>query len=86
MKLSTEQLAKVNELGGKLSETAVDNAVIRLMDADLIKQVTQDINAMPDREDLVAELKAKIDAGTYQATSDDIVVAMARRAIADRLQ
>ena len=41
---------------------------------------------MPDREEYIAELKAKIDAGQYNPTSDDIADAMIRRNIADRIR
>lgn len=51
----------------------------------LIKQVTQEVLEMPDREAMVAELKAKIEAGTYNPTGDEIADAMMRRAVADRL-
>ena len=52
---------------------------------ELIKQVTQDVLAMPDREAMVAELKARIEAGDYNPSGDEIADAMMRRAVADRL-
>ncbi|MBS1713436.1 MAG: flagellar biosynthesis anti-sigma factor FlgM [Armatimonadetes bacterium] len=87
MKISTQQLDKVKALDGRLTppESVVDTAVIRLMDADLIKSVTSEVEAMPDREDFVSELKARLDAGEYAVTAEDIVDAMARRAQADRI-
>lgn len=87
MKISTEQLNKV--LAGEATtadKDRVDEAVIRLTDADLIAATVAKVNAMPDRDDFVAELKAKIDSGTYQPTGDDIADAMVRRAIADRIR
>ena len=51
----------------------------------LIKQVTEEVLNMPDRENMIAELKAKIDAGTYNPSGDEIADAMMRRAVADRL-
>ena len=54
-------------------------------DADHIKQVTAEVIAMPDREDLIADLKARIEAGSYNPTGDDIADAMIRRSIADRI-
>ena len=62
----------------KTSEVKRDNE-------DLIKQVTQEVLEMPDREAMIAELKAKIEAGTYNPTGDEIADAMMRRAVADRL-
>lgn len=52
---------------------------------ELIEQVTQEVIAMPDREDMIAELKARIEAGTYNPTGEEIADAMIRRAVADRL-
>ena len=51
----------------------------------LIKQVTEEVLKMPDRENMIAELKAKIEAGTYNPSGDEIADAMMRRAVADRL-
>jgi anti-sigma28 factor (negative regulator of flagellin synthesis) len=52
---------------------------------ELIAKVTQDVIAMPDRETMIAELKARIDSGEYNPTGDEIADAMMRRAVADRL-
>ncbi len=57
----------------------------REREADIVKQVTAEVIAMPDREDLIADLKARIEAGNYNPTGDDIADAMIRRSIADRL-
>lgn len=87
MKISTEQLNKVLE--GKadtLDSKKVEESVIRLTDADLIKKVTADVNEMPDREDFVNELKAKLEAGEYNPTGEEIADAMIRRTIADRIR
>jgi anti-sigma28 factor (negative regulator of flagellin synthesis) len=61
------------------------DAEIKRENAELIQQVTQEIIAMPDREAMVAELKARIDAGTYNPTGEEIADAMIRRSVADRL-
>lgn len=52
----------------------------------LAKHVTQDVLAMGDREEQIAELKARIEAGTYNPTGDEIADAMIRRSIADRVR
>lgn len=52
---------------------------------ELINKVTQDVIAMPDREEMIAELKARIESGNYNPTGDEIADAMMRRAVADRL-
>lgn len=85
VKISNEQIQKVRE-GVSPSQKTVDEAVIKLVDADLIKEVVADINAMPDREEFVAELRARIEAGTYNPSSEDIADTMVRRAIADKIR
>lgn len=88
MKISTEQLEKVLSQNGQITPDAarVDTAVIRLTDADLINQVTDAVAAMPDREEMVNDLRARIEAGTYQVTGPEIADAMIRRSIADRIR
>lgn len=87
MKISTEQLEKVKALEGQVTppESVVETAVIKLMNADLIKSVTAEVNAMPDREDMVAHLKSLIEKGEYKVSAEDIVDTMIRRARADRI-
>ncbi|MEM4409662.1 MAG: flagellar biosynthesis anti-sigma factor FlgM [Candidatus Caldarchaeum sp.] len=54
-------------------------------DADLIAEVRDAILSMPEvREELVAELRARIERGEYHVSAQDIAEAMVRRAIADR--
>lgn len=55
-------------------------------DQDLIKKVKADVMAMSDREEMIADLKARIEAGTYNPTGDEIADTMIRRAIADRIR
>lgn len=61
------------------------NSYPRQEDAELVRQVIQEVLNLPDREDRVAELKARVDAGTYNPSGDEIADAMIRRAIADRM-
>lgn len=88
MKISQEQLKKVAEAGGSITPDSalVDEAVIRLTDKALIEKITQQVADMPDRDAFVAEIKAKIEAGTYNVSGDDIADAMIRRAIADNIK
>ena len=58
----------------------------READEKLAQKVTQDVMAMGDREEMVADLKARIEAGTYNPTGDEIADTMIRRAIADRIR
>lgn len=55
-------------------------------DEQLVREVTEIVVGMPDREDMIAEIKARIDAGTYNPTGDEIAETMIRRAIADRIR
>ncbi|MBV6503032.1 MAG: hypothetical protein AKCLJLPJ_01093 [Fimbriimonadales bacterium] len=93
MKVSMEQVKRVLERHERpktdLSEAA------RLLDKDhqvsdqskLIRKVRDEVMAMPEvRAELVAELKARIERGEYQVSSEDIVDSMIRRAIADRIE
>lgn len=88
MKISTEQLEAVIASNGNVmpASEVVDTAVIRLVDQDLIKQTVENINQMPDREEVIASLKARIESGEYNPTSDDIADAMVRRTLADKMR
>lgn len=88
MKISNEQLKKVRDQADKAApnQQEVDDAVIRLTDKELVAQVTQDVIEMPDRDDMVADLRKRIEEGTYNPTSQEIVDAMARRSIADKIR
>jgi negative regulator of flagellin synthesis FlgM len=55
--------------------------------AQTVASATGAVNAVPEtRDDLVANLKAQIDAGTYSVSSSDIADQMIRRARADQIQ
>ncbi len=54
------------------------------IDPQMVRELTQKVLEMPDREDRIAELKAEIAKGTYRPTAEQIVEAMIRRTIADR--
>ncbi|HZH99447.1 MAG TPA: flagellar biosynthesis anti-sigma factor FlgM [Fimbriimonadaceae bacterium] len=58
----------------------------RPTDGPMIERLTREVMGMPDRDEYVAELKAKIEAGQYNPTGDEIADAMIRRAIADRIK
>ena len=88
MKISTEQLKKVAESGDSITDekAMVDAAVIRLTDKDLIQDIARKVADMPDRDEMVASIKARIEAGEYDVSGDDVADAMIRRAIADRVK
>jgi anti-sigma28 factor (negative regulator of flagellin synthesis) len=73
---SKKLVAEIVEIGQERSKAE---------EAQIVKDVTQAVVAMPDREDRIAELKARIDAGTYNVTGDEIADAMIRRNIADKV-
>ncbi len=88
MQISDTELKKVLAMGGFAlieSEEGFEPSP-RAGDEPLIKQLAQEIMAMPDREDRVVELKARIDAGAYQVSGEEIADAIVRRAIADRVK
>ncbi len=53
-------------------------------DRPIIRLITRQVIDMPDRDDVVADLKRRIEAGEYNPTGDEIAEAMIRRNIADR--
>jgi anti-sigma28 factor (negative regulator of flagellin synthesis) len=55
-------------------------------DQELVKTLTADVMAMDDREEMIASLKARIAAGEYAPSGEEIVDTMIRRAIADRIR
>ena len=55
-------------------------------DRQLVQKVTKDVIEMPDREDRIAELKAKIEAGEYNVSGAEIADSMIRRSIADHVR
>lgn len=88
MKISAEQLKKVAESGDTVTDekALVDEAVIRLTDKDLIQEIAHKVADMPDRDEMVASIKAKIEAGDYDVSGEDVADAMIRRAIADKVK
>lgn len=64
----------------------VDDAVMRLVEGDIIREMTAKVKEMPDRDDLVRSIKAEVEAGTYHRSGEEIAVAMGRRALADRIR
>lgn len=88
MRISDEQIQLILHSGGvSLFETEHGFAASpRETDSELIQDLTHRVMDMPDREDMIQDLKARIEAGTYRPTGDEIADAMIRRAIADRVR
>jgi len=90
MRISDEQvkiLLTESGIAGQLSQVVVESDRARQQDdRDLVKSVTEDVMEMPDRQDMIADLKARIQAGTYNPTGEEIAESMIRRTIADRIR
>lgn len=87
MRISDNEVKKI--LSGSALVVEIENrgqVLDREADEKLAHDVTQDVLAMGDREDQIADLKARIEAGTYNPTGDEIADAMIRRSIADRVR
>ena len=76
--VDAEKLASV--LGVESEEDAAER------DAYLVKDLTKKVLEAPDREEMIESLKARIEAGEYNPSAEDIVDTMVRRAIADRMR
>lgn len=89
MRISDNEIKKIQDgshaIVGEIAGIGEDIAK-REAEAPLVKMIAREVINMPDREDMVAELKARIDAGQYNPTGDDIADAMIRRNIADNVR
>jgi len=86
VRISDEQIKKIVMMGGIAHATdapAVDGE--DGVDDGLVRNVTDQVIAMPIREELVEELRARIARGEYNPSGDEIADSMIRRAIADRI-
>lgn len=87
MRISDTEVKKLLALGEEAIDiTREEGAPDPKADTELVARLTDEIVAMPDREDRIAELKAAIASGTYNPTGDEIADAMIRRNIADRIR
>jgi negative regulator of flagellin synthesis FlgM len=78
--------AVLDEVGVVESIDALGEAADRRADQPLVEALVKRVIEAPDRDEMVEELRARIEAGTYNPTGDDIADAMIRRSIADRIQ
>jgi negative regulator of flagellin synthesis FlgM len=86
MQISDVEVKKIihsKQLVAEIAEIGQERA--KAEDAKLVAEVTKAVVQMPDREDRIAELKARIEAGTYHVTGEEIAEAMIRRNIADKI-
>lgn len=86
VKMVKEQLAK-RALVAEIQEMDLPlETYPRAEDADMVNKMVDKIALMPDRQDRIDELKAKIASGTYNPSGDEIADSMIRRAIADQIR
>lgn len=89
MRISDNEVQKIL---GKTQATIVEEIVeigesrVREEDKTLVNKLTNEVVGMSDRDIMIAELRAKIEAGTYNPSAEDIVDGMVRRSIADRIR
>lgn len=88
MQISNTELKKVMATGSLRITEPLEEKEWTLPESDqgLVKALTAEILEMPDREDRISEIRQKIEAGTWNPTSDEIADAMIRRSIADRIR
>jgi anti-sigma28 factor (negative regulator of flagellin synthesis) len=86
MQISDNEVKKLLEAKMVVAEIVeMGEARTKAEDQQLVADVTAEVMAMPDREERIAELKAKIESGSYQVTGSEIAESMIRRSIADRI-
>ena len=91
MRISDNEVKKVlsgeYSIANEITKIGEESEAAR-RDADkaLVSDVTQSVIDMPDREEMIANLKARIEAGEYNPSGDDIADTMIRRSIADRIR
>lgn len=88
MRISDVEIRKVIGFGGFAVVEGGEELDVSPRETDwpMIDEITARVLAMPDREELVADLKARIAAGEYNPTGEEIADTMVRRAIADRIR
>lgn len=89
MRISDTEVQKIrNFASASIVEEIVAIGEIRILQEDqaLVEKIKEEVIAMPDREKMIAELKARIEAGTYNPSAEEIVDGMVRRSIADRIR
>jgi len=64
----------------------IEETRLKQQDQALVRNITASVVSLPDRDEMIAELRARIQAGTYFIPADAIVDGMVRRAIADSIR
>ncbi len=86
MQISNNEIKKILEQGSLVQDIEnVGHARRKAEDAAIVANVVESVKRMDDREDRIADLKARIEAGNYNPSGAEIADAMIRRTIADRV-
>jgi anti-sigma28 factor (negative regulator of flagellin synthesis) len=89
MRISDIEVQKILSKGpASIVEEIVQIGESRIREEDqaLVERLSDEVSRMPDREAMIAELKSRIEAGTYNPSAEEIVDGMVRRSIADRVR
>lgn len=98
MRISNEelwQIAQQSKSGMALQERPFSGdatvfrgeSVVSALESPDMKTINDALADVPDtREQIIASLKERIEAGTYQVSGEQIAEMMVRRALADRLR
>ena len=85
--VGTAQVGESYRIEASGSTTTAASSVEMSDEAQEIRRVTKLVKKLPDvREDRVAELKAKIESGTYKVSGEEIADLIVRRAFADGMR
>lgn len=84
MRVSDNEVKKVLGQHSLTTEVVeIEEERVRQEDEELIQDLVKEVASMPDREEWIAELRSRIEAGTYKPTAEEIVDSMVRRSIVD---
>lgn len=88
MKISMEEVDRIRQSITLDSDLPIGTVLDEVMTrSEEVQAVKDKLAEMPDvREDVVAAIKARIDTGTYNVSSEEIADLMVRRAYADSIR
>ena len=88
MKISMEEVDRIRQSITLDSDLPIGTVLDEVMTrSEEVQAVKDKLAEMPEvREDIVAALKARIDTGTYNVSSEEIADLMVRRAYADSIR
>jgi flagellar biosynthesis anti-sigma factor FlgM len=88
MKISLEEVDRIRQSMTLDSDLPIGTVVEEVMTrSEEVQSVKDKLAQLPEvREDIVAALKARVDSGTYNVSSEEIADLMVRRAFADSIR